>query len=148
MAKNCMKSIKSIYWGQNSGAGIKVFQVVWGKSPPPPKVGRNEKFCWVGNFFTGWLESEEECIWPFKPFSKLKATFCKYWTLTKIKIMMTCVHKKYEVKIQILQKQWLQLKMKIVITWTLLFSEGINLRWEESTGGEFFQVGEDGQIFG
>ena len=27
--------------------------------------------------------------------SKLKITFCKSWTLTKIKISMTCVYKEY-----------------------------------------------------
>ena len=31
-----------------------------------------------GNLFSGWLESEEECIWPFEPFPKLKTLFCKY----------------------------------------------------------------------
>ena len=40
-------------------------------------------------FFIGWLESEEEWIWTFEPFSNLKTTFCKYWTSIKIKISMT-----------------------------------------------------------
>ena len=31
---------------------------------------------------------------------KLKTTFCRYWTLIKIKINMTCVYKEYEVRIK------------------------------------------------
>ena len=54
----------------------------------------------------------EELFWPFKPCSKLKTTFCKYWTSVKIKSSMTCVYKKYEVKIKMVQEQWLQLKAK------------------------------------
>ena len=42
-----------------------------------------------GDFFIGWWNSEEKCIWPFEPFSKLKTPFCKYWTSTNIKISMT-----------------------------------------------------------
>ena len=66
----------------------------WGKSPQ-----------WEGwkillNFFIGWWESEGEWIWSFQPFLKLKTTCCKYWTLIKIKISMTCVYKEYEVKIK------------------------------------------------
>ena len=41
-----------------------------------------------------------EWFWPFEPFSKLKATFCKYWALIQIKIVMNCVYKEYEVKIK------------------------------------------------
>ena len=47
-------------------------------------------------FFLKWLEIEE-WFWVFKPFSKLKATFYKYWTSIKIKISMTCVYKEHEV---------------------------------------------------
>ena len=36
-------------------------------------------------------------IW-WQPFSKLKTTFCKYWTSIIIKIGMTFVYKEYEVK--------------------------------------------------
>ena len=42
-----------------------------------------------GNFFTSWWKSEE-WFWLFQLFSKLKATFCKYWISIKIKISMTC----------------------------------------------------------
>ena len=31
-----------------------------------------------------YWESEEEWFWPFETFSKLKTTFCKYWTSIKI----------------------------------------------------------------
>ena len=52
----------------------------------------------------------------------LKTTFCKYWTLTKTKVSITCVSTEYENKKKI-QQQWLQSKtmfpmgnyMKIVI---------------------------------
>ena len=35
----------------------------------------------MGGFAGGlkWWEPEEKCFWPFKSFSKLKTTFCKYW---------------------------------------------------------------------
>ena len=48
----------------------------------------------------------------------------------------------HEVKIKMVQEQWLQLNIYWVIS-----RGGINL-WGESTGGGFFQVGEDNQIFG
>ena len=51
-------------------------------------------------FFIDCWESDEEWSWPFEPFSKLKTTFCKYWTSIKIKIGMICVYKEYEVIIK------------------------------------------------
>ena len=48
---------------------------------------------WRGIFFIGWWEPKVEWFWLFEPFSKLKITFCKYWTLIKIKIGMTRVYK-------------------------------------------------------
>ena len=54
----------------------------------------------LGDFFIGLWESEEEWIWKFEPFSKLKTIFCKYWALIKIGISMTCVHKEYELKVK------------------------------------------------
>ena len=69
------------------------------------RVGGDEKFCWwEGVIFLDWWESEEECLWPFKNFSKLKTTICKYWILIKIKIRMSSVSKKYEGKTKIVQK--------------------------------------------
>ena len=58
-----------------------------------------------GNFFAGWWEPGEEWFWRFEPFSKLKTVFCKYWTSIKIKISMTCVSKKYEIKTTMVQEQ-------------------------------------------
>ena len=49
-----------------------------------------------GIFFTRCWEPEEEWFWRFKLCSKLKTAFCKYWTLVKIKISMSCVSKEYE----------------------------------------------------
>ena len=45
-------------------------------------------------------------------FLKLRTTLSKYWTSIKIKISMTWVYKEYKIKIQMVQEQWLQLKMK------------------------------------
>ena len=39
-----------------------------------------------GEIFIGWWKSVEEWFWLFKPFSKLKAIFCKNWTSTKLKL--------------------------------------------------------------
>ena len=52
---------------------------------------------------------------------------CRYWTLIKIKISMTCVRKEYERKMKIVQKQWMQLKMKLVLASKWLFSGGLTL---------------------
>ena len=54
-----------------------------------------------------------------EPFSKLKTTFCKCWTLVEIKISMTCVYKEYEDKMKMVQGQWLQLKMKFLLGYTI-----------------------------
>ena len=86
------------------------------------------------DFFTGWWEPHSNL---FKLFSKLKAAFCEYWTSIKIKISMTCVYKEYEIRTKMVQKQWLQLKMKFwggVLIWKLLFS------WEELTFGGGIKV--------
>ena len=53
------------------------------------------KFCWGGILFIWWWKSEEDCVWPFEPFSKLKKTFCKYLTSIKIKVSTTCLYKEY-----------------------------------------------------
>ena len=77
--------------------------------------GRGDgEFTW-GDFSTGWWESDKEWFWPLEPFSKLSTTFCKYWTLIKIKISMACVYQEYGGKIKMVQKQWLQLKIKILL---------------------------------
>ena len=55
-------------------------------------------------------------ILPIWTFFKAKSNICKYWTLNKIKISMTCVHKEYEVKINMVKEQGLQLKMKFLLS--------------------------------
>ena len=101
----------------------------WGNFVP---VETNGKFC-LGIFFIGWWEPEEEWFWPFKPFLKLKTTFCKYWRLIKIKISKTCVYKVYEVKIKMAQEQWLKLKRKFLLGYNIKvaiqWGVGINLWW-------------------
>ena len=73
----------------------------------------------LGDFCVGWWEPEEEWFWPFKPFSKLKTTFCKYWTLIKIKISLACVYKEYEVKVKMVQEQWMKIKMKVLLGYSM-----------------------------
>ena len=41
---------------------------------------------------------------------------------------MTCVYKEYEVKIKVVQEQWLQLKMKVIL--------GCNMRWDKNVVGK------------
>ena len=80
-----------------------------------------------GIFFIERWKYEEEWIWPFKPFSKLKTTG-KSWRFIKIKISMTCVYKEYEVKIKMANEQWLQLKMNFywIITCNCYLVGGLN----------------------
>ena len=77
----------SLFFKKLQACRLRVFQIA--------VMGRG------GNFFTGWREPEEDWFWQFKPFSKLKTAFCKYWTLIKIKINMTCVSKECQIK-----KKW------------------------------------------
>lgn len=54
----------------------------------------NVKCFWGWNFFIHSWESGKEWFCPFKLFSKLKASFSKYWTWIKIKCsIMICVYK-------------------------------------------------------
>ena len=78
--------------------------------------------------------SEREWFWPLKSFSKLKTTFCEYWTLIKIKTSMTCEYKDYECKTKMVQEQWLQLKKKFLLDYENCHLVG----WEEgwTFGGE------------
>ena len=73
------------------------------------------KVTWV----TGWRWAEKEWFWQFEPFSKLKTTFCDYWTLIKIKINMTYVSNEYENKTKMQQEQWLQLKMLCLLGYNM-----------------------------
>ena len=72
-----------------------------------------------GKAFSYWVvRTWGGVILTFEPFSKLKTLFCKCWT--------------NEVKIKMVQEQWLQLKMKflLVITRKLLFRKVVfNLWW-------------------
>ena len=38
------------------------------------------------------MGNDKQCFWRFKHFSKLKTTFCTYWTYMKIKNSMTCMY--------------------------------------------------------
>ena len=71
----------------------------------------------AGFFLLGVGYLKRSKINDFYFFLKLKTTFCRYWTLIKSKISMTCVHKEYEVKTKIVQEQWLQLNIKFVFFW-------------------------------
>ena len=73
------------------------------------------------------LESDEEWIWTFEPFSKPKTTFCKYWTLIKVKIRITCLQRvwsenKNGTAVKTVAKIKLGYNMKIVISWWGEFS--------------------------
>ena len=88
----------------------------------------------LGWIFFGWWESHE-WFWPIKSFSKLKTSFCKYWTSIKIKICMACLYKDYEVKWRWNRRNgcfyW---RFYLVTKWNLLFSE----RNEPFLGEEIF----------
>ena len=93
-------------------------QTNFNKLRPLPRVfqillrGRGWEICF-GDFSIGWWQSDKEWFWPLNPFSKLKTT-CKYWTLIKIKISLTCVCKEYdEGKIKMVQELSILLKMKL-----------------------------------
>ena len=83
-------------------------------------MGIHPKWWRMGNFAGGYFllggGNLQKILRPFKPFSKLKATFCEYSTLIKTQIRMTCVYKDYyKVKIKMVQEQRLQLKMKSLL---------------------------------
>ena len=74
-----------------------------GKFPQQGGGGKSETL--LEGFFIGWWELKKEWFWQFKPFSKLKAASCEYWT------SVTCVSQEYEIKTKMVQEQWLQLKI-------------------------------------
>ena len=49
------------------------------------KIVKNMKHG-LPNNVKGWWGCEKESLWLFEP-------FCKFWTLIKIKVSMTCVYK-------------------------------------------------------
>ena len=68
--------------------------------------------------FTGGNTAKSDLDhWVIQTFVKAQKTFGKYWTLTKIKIGLTCVYKekKYEVQKKTVQQELLQLKMKFLL---------------------------------
>ena len=86
----------------------------------------------MGNFFIKWWESGKKWFWLLEPLSNLKTTFCKYWTLIKIKSSITCLYKGYKVKMKMAQEEWLQLKIKILYGYNIkLLFKGANklLMW-------------------
>ena len=88
-----------------------------GKSPHSRRL--ESKILLVENFFTRWREREEDWFLRFEPFSKLKTTFCEYWTSITIKINIACVSKEYKIKTKMEQGQWLQLKMMFLLGYNL-----------------------------
>ena len=62
---------------------------------------------------------------------------------------MTCVYKEYEGKIKMVQEQWVQLKMKVLLRYNMknVVSGGNEPWWGESTGGRgAFPGGGDGWV--
>ena len=86
-----------------------------------PISGGGGKFCFKDLIYM-IVETWRKWFWPFKPFSRPKtSTFCKYCTLIKIKTGLTCAYKEYEVKIKVVQVQWLQPKMKFLVCYNINF---------------------------
>ena len=83
----------------------RVFQIVLRGGGIPPQRKRRW-ICW-GDFLSGGGNHYPEEEWLWRPFSKLKTKFCKYWILIKIKISMTCIYEEYDDKIKMVQEQWL-----------------------------------------
>ena len=62
---------------------VRIFQIALrdrGDISPCSGSRGNGKFLWSQDSF---IEFVEEKFWPLKPFSNLKAAFCKYWTSKK-----------------------------------------------------------------
>ena len=140
---------------QGSKKSSRVFQILLRSGG-----GRSKKFRW-GVFFywvVGIWGRVNFTIWTF---SRVKTTFCKYWTSIKIKITMTWVCKENEDKIKMVEEEWLQLKiqvlldllnynMKIVIWWgeiNLWCQRGKQTFGEREFTGADFSIWEDEQIF-
>ena len=82
------------------------------------------------NFAGGWglffgLIRIRRVFLTIQTFFKAKKTICKYWTLTKIKIGMTCVCKEYVGTMKIVQEQRLHHKMEFFLAYNMeiVFSE-------------------------
>ena len=51
------------------------------------------------------VEIQQGVILTIRTFIKAKTIYCKYSTLIKIKLTMTCMYKEYEAKIKMVQEQ-------------------------------------------
>ena len=54
-------------------------------------------------------------VWWFEHFSKLKTALREYWPWIKNKFSKTWMSKEYEIKSKLVQKQWLQLRIKSLL---------------------------------
>ena len=52
-------------------------------------------------------------------FLKVSNNINYYWASIKIKLRMTCVFKEYDIKIKMVQEQWLHLKMKFLLGYNM-----------------------------
>ena len=85
--QHALYHIENAAWGSREHLS-RFFQIALRGGGIHP-VGGIKNFAGI-NFFIRWWEPEEEWFWPLRPFSKLKATSCKYRALIKTKIGMTC----------------------------------------------------------
>ena len=108
--------------------GIRVFHVAL-------RV-RREKGRWELFLRRGIFYREVEIWWgvifTIRAFSKLKTTFCKYWKLIKMKVIVTCVYKEYKVKIKKVQEHWIQLRMKFLLGYKMKILCGDELSVEKA----------------
>ena len=96
---------------QGSRKGSRVFQITL-------RGGRESEIL-LGVFFywvVGIWRRVNFIIWTF---SRVKTTFCNYWTSIKIKITMTCVYKENVDKIQMVEEEWLQLKLQVLLDYNM-----------------------------
>ena len=98
---------------QGSKKSSRVFQIVLRGG----EWEDGEKFCWRGEgggvFFYWVVEIWGRVNFTIWTFSRVKTTFCNYWASNKI--TMTCVYKENEDKIKMVEEEWLQLKMQVLL---------------------------------
>ena len=119
----------AVYISSCQRTGIRIFQIALKRGGGFLPQWRKSFLLGGGNLRSG-----------FDSFSKLKTTFCQYWTSIKIKISMTCMFKEYEVYNGIRVMTTTKMKflvcynMEIVIWWegiNLWWARGIKVWWEE-----------------
>ena len=97
---------------------IRVFQIALkGEEGKAPLVEEEWEILLGVDFFHQVVGIWEGVHVTIQVFFKAKTSFCKYRTSIKIEISMTCVYKEYEVKIKMVQEQWLHLKMKFLLVY-------------------------------